>query len=115
MTNPQFSKPPNRRDTGTAFAVPVSLRKWPHVDAAGEVTSNGQHRYSYNGDGLIASVDDGAIRYSYNAEGNRIQKKLADGAHDYVWMNGQLLAERTPDGTWTSMRRCAFTPIYLWR
>ncbi len=70
-------------------------------DQAGEMTFDGAHRYAYDGDGLIVSVDDGTIRYSYDAEGNRLEKQLADGLHEYVWLGGQLLAEKSPDGSST--------------
>ncbi len=70
-------------------------------DQAGEMTFDGVHRYAYDGDSLITSVDDGAVRYRYDAEGNRVQKQLTDGLHDYVWLGGQLLAEKSPDGSWT--------------
>lgn len=70
-------------------------------DANGQVTNDGVHSYSYDGNGLITSVDGGSIRYFYDAEGNRIRKQMKDGNHEYIWWNDQLMAERGPDGVWT--------------
>ncbi len=74
-------------------------------DAAGEMTFDGRHHYTFNADGYIVSVDDGAVTYVYDAEGNRIAKrtKTKDGKEDvtsYIWLDGQLLAQRQPDGRW---------------
>lgn len=69
-------------------------------DEAGEMTFDGSHRYSYNAEGLIADVDDGAIRYRYDAEGKRAQKIVDGAVDDYIWLEGQLLAEHRTDGTW---------------
>ncbi|HEY5331543.1 MAG TPA: RHS repeat-associated core domain-containing protein [Acidobacteriaceae bacterium] len=68
---------------------------------AGEMTSDGKHRYAYNAEDRIANVDDGKVRYTYDAEGNLIGRVTAAGTEDFFWLQGQLLAERNTDGTWT--------------
>lgn len=70
-------------------------------DEAGNLTSDGVLKFGYNEDGLLSTVDGGAIRYSYDAEGNLIRKVMGTATTDYLWVDGELLAERHPDGTWT--------------
>ncbi|WP_158819305.1 RHS repeat-associated core domain-containing protein [Granulicella sp. S156] len=73
-------------------------------NTVGEMTFDGRHSYTYNADGYIASVDDGAITYRYDAEGNRILKRIKTGSGTadtrYIWFDGQLLAQQQPDGIW---------------
>jgi RHS repeat-associated protein len=69
-------------------------------DQAGDMTFDGTHHYSYNADGLIVDIDNGAATYVYDAEGNRVQKNINGAITDYVWLDDQLLAQKEPDGTW---------------
>jgi RHS repeat-associated protein len=78
------------------FAPSTNLTYGP----SGEMTFDGHHRYAYTAEGYIGSVDDGAVKFVFDAEGNRIEKIVGEFVTDYVWLDGQLLAEKKPDGTW---------------
>ena len=41
-------------------------------DAAGNMTANGQHSYSYDAENRVAAVLDQGVRYDYDPEGNRV-------------------------------------------
>jgi RHS repeat-associated protein len=91
-------------------------------DAAGNLTSDGTHSYSYDGEGRIKQVDNGSTAsYVYNAAGGRVQKITPSGQinywldrdgntavewdqngnaiADYIYANGGLLAEYRAGGT----------------
>jgi RHS repeat-associated protein len=83
-------------DTDNRFSNSFNLT----YDEAGDMTFDGTHYYSYNADGLIESIDNGAATYVYDAEGNRVQKNVNGAVTQYVWLDDQLLAQKEPDGTW---------------
>jgi RHS repeat-associated protein len=71
-------------------------------DAAGNLTNDGAHTYSYDAENRLVSVDSGSTAtYTYDAEGRRV-KKTGGGVPqttDYVYdQNGQVLAERLSTG-----------------
>jgi RHS repeat-associated protein len=81
----------NRLQSATGFSY----------DAAGEMTFDGKHKYAYNTEDRIESVDSGKVRYIYNAMGELIERLSPKGSEKFVWLNGQLLAQQETDGTWT--------------
>ncbi len=63
-------------------------------DAAGNVTSDGQHTYQYDGENRLISVDQGAGgQYGYDHHNRRVKKTLGTSTVHYVWEGTQQLAE----------------------
>ena len=63
-------------------------------DAAGELKSDGQHSYQYDGEGRIAKVDLGATAtYSYDTANRRVKSVTQAGTTYYVWEGSQVIAE----------------------
>jgi RHS repeat-associated protein len=69
-------------------------------DAAGNMTHDASHSYTYDPEGRITQVDGGATAsYLYNAEGQRVQKTVSGAWRDYVYDNsGNVLAETIAAG-----------------
>ncbi len=55
-------------------------------DAAGNLTADGTHTYSWDAEGRLLSVDSGTEAYAYNVLGQRVQKRVngvyTNSAHD---------------------------------
>jgi RHS repeat-associated protein len=67
-------------------------------DAAGNVTNDGSHSYTFDAENRVVSIDGGAAQYSYDHRNWRV-KKIASGATThYVWEGGQVLAEHNSGG-----------------
>lgn len=67
-------------------------------DAAGNVTNDGSHSYTYDAENRVVSIDGGAAQYGYDHRNWRV-KKIASGATThYVWEGGQVLAEHNGAG-----------------
>ena len=59
-------------------------------DAAGNLTNDGNHIYTYDAENRIITVDGGAISYVYDAEGRRAEKS---GWSDYIHdLSGRTVA-----------------------
>jgi RHS repeat-associated protein len=71
-------------------------------DAAGNVTNDGVHSYTYDAENRIVAVDSGATAsYVYNAEGLRVRKTTASGSVDYLYdLGGHVVTEVSATGTW---------------
>lgn len=69
-------------------------------DAAGNMTHDASHSYTYDPEGRIIQVDGGATAsYLYNAEGQRVQKTVSGAWRDYVYDNsGNVVAETIASG-----------------
>jgi YD repeat-containing protein len=69
-------------------------------DAAGNMTHDASHSYTYNPEGRVTQVDGGATAsYLYNAEGQRVQKTVSGAWRDYVYDNsGKVVAETIASG-----------------
>jgi RHS repeat-associated protein len=62
-------------------------------DAAGNVTGDGAHSYSYDAENRVVSVDGGGTaQYSYDHRNWRV-KKIAGATTHYIWERGQVIAE----------------------
>ncbi len=69
-------------------------------DNAGNLTSDGNARYSYGSDGRLASVEAGGVltSYRYNGFGQRVAKEAAGATTYYVYdTGGRLLGEYDRD------------------
>jgi RHS repeat-associated protein len=74
-------------------------------DAAGNTTaySNGLFTtsYSFDAENRLTNVNNGAALYTYDADGNRVRKDVGNEWTEYIPFNGQIVAERSDDGTWS--------------
>jgi RHS repeat-associated protein len=63
-------------------------------DAAGNVTNDGTHTYTYDSENRFVSVDGGSTgSYSYDHRNRRYQKTIGSTVTHYVWEGSQILAE----------------------
>jgi hypothetical protein len=74
-------------------------------DAAGNVTGipnpmGGTIPITYAESKLI-NYQNGAAAYTYNADGSRVRKDTSGTWTEYVYFDGQPLAEKNADGTWS--------------
>jgi RHS repeat-associated protein len=54
-------------------------------DAAGNMTSDGSHTYTYDPENNLLQVDGGSTNYVYDAVGHRVEKNYAGGYVDYLY------------------------------
>ena len=67
-------------------------------DAAGNITNDGVHEYTYDAENRVVSVDSGASgQYLYDATNRRVMKQVGAAKTDYVWAGNQVIEEH--DGT----------------
>ncbi len=75
----------------------VSLPGWYGTfsyDAAGNVTWDGTHAYTYDAENRIVSVDGGATAvYAYDASNQRHKKVTVGATTHYIWQASQVIAE----------------------
>ncbi|MBI3652470.1 MAG: hypothetical protein HY231_15730 [Acidobacteria bacterium] len=63
-------------------------------DAAGNLTNDGAHAYSYDAENRLASVDGGSAgQYSYDHRNWRVKKVVGSASTHYVWEGAQVIAE----------------------
>ena len=63
-------------------------------DAAGNVTNDGVHSYTYDSENRIVSVDVGSTAiYACDHQNRRYKKTVGSTVTHYVWQGSQLLAE----------------------
>jgi RHS repeat-associated protein len=62
-------------------------------DAAGNVTSDGSHSYTYDAENRVVSVDGSVATYSYDYRNRRVKKAVGSSVTHYVWEAGRVLAE----------------------
>src|SRR5581483_425451 len=85
---PVTANPPTNR-----FVGPPS---YPYTyDAAGNLTNDGLHNYTYDAENRIKSVDNGATAsYIYDADGYRVRKVTSGATTDYLYdFGGRVVAE----------------------
>ena len=65
-----------------------------NYDAAGNVTNDGAHTYTYDSENRLVSVDGGATgQYSYDHQNRRWKKVASSATTHYVWEGSQVLSE----------------------
>lgn len=70
-------------------------------DAAGNLTQNATQGFGYDPENRLALVNGGSTAtYLYDDSGNRIRKDANGEWTEYVYVNGQVLAEKSANG-WT--------------
>ena len=71
-------------------------------DLAGNLTADGSHTYTYDGEGRILWVDSGSTaQYVYDADGKRVRKITSGAAVDYIYdASGTQVAEFSSTGAW---------------
>jgi hypothetical protein len=70
-------------------------------DAAGDMTDDGNHSYTYDAEGHITAVDSGTTAtYTYDGDGNRVEKST--GTLYWYGTDGQVLDETNLSGSLTS-------------
>lgn len=73
-------------------------------DAAGNVTNDGSHTYTYDAGNRLVSVDSGATaQYSYDYQNQRVKTVSGGATTHYVWEGGYVIAEHdgAAAGQWT--------------
>jgi RHS repeat-associated protein len=71
-------------------------------DAAGNMTGDGIHTATYDGENRLTQVSPGIASYLYDSEGNRVSKNAGGISTEYVYFGGNAIAERNPSaGNWT--------------
>ena len=65
-------------------------------DAAGNLTNDGSHSYTYDAENRLTKVDGGTTAsYFYDAEGRRVQKTASGKTIDYVYdLTGHVIEEK---------------------
>jgi RHS repeat-associated protein len=72
-------------------------------DAAGDVTSDGPHTYTYDAEGRITTVSGSgaSAAYVYNAEGQRVRRTNSGVSVDYLYdLAGHAITELNSSGGW---------------
>ena len=65
-------------------------------DAAGNVTNDGAHSYTYDAENRLVSVDGGATaQYGYDQSNRRIKKTIGGVTTHCVWEGAKVIAENT--------------------
>lgn len=68
-------------------------------DAAGNMTNDGRHSYTYDAENRIVSVDGGATTYFYDAQGRRARKTTGGSWLDFLYdLGGRPTAEYNQNG-----------------
>lgn len=63
-------------------------------DAAGNVTNDGVHSYTYDAENRLVSVDSGTTAsYSYDHKNQRVKKVASSTTTHYIWQGSQVIAE----------------------
>ncbi|MFY9607376.1 MAG: RHS repeat-associated core domain-containing protein [Blastocatellia bacterium] len=63
-------------------------------DAAGNVTNDGAHAYTYDAENRVVSVDGGATaQYKYDHQNRRVTKIVGSAWTHYIWEGAQVISE----------------------
>ena len=72
-------------------------------DAAGNMTSDGSHTYTYDAENRIIQVDRGSTAsYTYNETGNRVQKNIGSGFTEYYYGPTGRVQDEYNGSAWTA-------------
>jgi len=67
-------------------------------DSAGNVTSDGAHSYTYDGENRVVSVDAGSTAtYAYDQSNQRYKKIVGTTVTHFIWQDSQVIAEHNGD------------------
>jgi RHS repeat-associated protein len=82
---PSHAVMPNNRITDTGY----------NYDAAGNMTSDNVHNYTYDAENRVVAVDGGATAtYTYDANGHRVQKIAGGATTEYLYdLSGNVVAD----------------------
>jgi RHS repeat-associated protein len=69
-------------------------------DAAGNITNDGMHSFTYDAEGRIVSADAGSIASTYDAFGRRVRKVVSGSAKDYVYDTAGRAVVEVVAGVW---------------
>ncbi|MEK6302452.1 MAG: RHS repeat-associated core domain-containing protein [Acidobacteriota bacterium] len=84
------SAPTNRIGSVTNYSSTVNYT----YDAAGNVTNDGFHSYTYDSANRLVSVDSGATAsHAYDHQNRRYKKTVGSSVTHYVWDGAQVIAE----------------------
>ena len=65
-------------------------------DAAGNVTNDGLHTYTYDAENRVVSVDGGGTgQYSYDQANQRYKKVTVGSTTHYIWQGSKVIAEHS--------------------
>jgi RHS repeat-associated protein len=68
-------------------------------DAAGNLTYDGNHHYTYDAENRVVQVDSGlTANYIYDGSGHRVEKQMPGTISDYLYDDGQISARWTNQG-----------------
>ncbi|MBI3652860.1 MAG: hypothetical protein HY231_17690 [Acidobacteria bacterium] len=82
--------PTNRLSSVTTGSTTLNYS----YDAAGNVTNDGVHTYTYDAENRVVNVDGGATAsYGYDQQNRRVKKVISSTTTHCVWDGGQVLAE----------------------
>lgn len=82
--------PTNRIESMTQDSTTYSYT----YDSAGNVTNDGVHTYTYDGENRLVSVDGGTTAsYKYDHQNRRVSKVVGSTTTHYVWEGSQCIAE----------------------
>jgi RHS repeat-associated protein len=62
-------------------------------DAAGNVTNDGSHSYTYDAENRLVAMDSTAAQYGYDQQNQRVKKTTGGVTVQYVWQGSQVFAE----------------------
>jgi RHS repeat-associated protein len=90
VTLEQSGGAPTNRITSVTAGSTVNYT----YDAAGNVTSDGVHSYTYDSENRLVSVDGGSTaQYSYDDLNQRYKKTVGSTVTHYIWEDGKVLGE----------------------
>jgi hypothetical protein len=82
-------------------------------DAAGNVTNDGSHTYTYDAATRVVSVDGGGTaQYAYDYQNQRVKAVAGGATTHYVWEGGYVIAEHdgAAAGQWTTKVEYIYVP-----
>ncbi len=74
-------------------------------DAAGNMTNDGSHTYTYDAENRLISVDGGATAsYLYDAQGRRVRKSVGAAQTHYIYdLSGNVISELDQNSVWKNV------------